>query len=150
MSIKKEEVVYILPYPGILPDHPLYFVKTVRDRMIDWVTRDNLKKAEYYLLFSDKRAAMATSLAKKGKDNLAISTYSKAEKYFQKIPELLREAKKQGAGPGSEFVNNLKLSNAKHYEIGENLLRDLPQGSSAEINQILKLNQETKKELDKF
>jgi len=150
ISLKKEEVVYILPYPGILPDHPLYFVKTIRDRMIDWVTRDNQKKAEYYLLFSDKRVAMAAGLVKKGKDNLAISTFSKAEKYFQKIPVLLQEAKKQGVSPKSEFINNLKLSNAKHYEIGQNLLRDLPQGSSEEINQVLKLNQETKKELDKL
>ena len=150
ISFKKEEVTYVLPYPGILPDHPLYFVKTMRDRIIDWVTRDNIKKAEYYLLFSDKRTAMAMSLAKNGKDNLAISTFSKAEKYFYKIPGLLQEAKKQGVSPKSELVNNLKLSNAKHYEIGQSLLKVLPQGSSEEINQVLKLNQEIKKEIDKL
>jgi hypothetical protein len=150
ISFKKEEVVYVLPYPGILPDHPLYFVKTVRDRIIDWVTRDNIKKAEYYLLFSDKRVAMAESLARKGKDNLAISTYSKAEKYFQKIIGLLTEAKKQGASPNSEFINNLRLSNRKHYEVGQILLKILPQGSSEEINQVLKMNQEIKQQLVKF
>jgi hypothetical protein len=49
----------------------------------------NVKKANIYLLFSDKRAAMSVALLKKGKNQLAIDTFSKGEKYFLKIPDLL-------------------------------------------------------------
>ena len=39
------KVLYNLPYPGLTPDNPLYFIKAVRDRIIDISTRDTLKKA---------------------------------------------------------------------------------------------------------
>src|SRR3989304_6415715 len=58
------KIVYQLPYPGILPDHPLYTLKAVRDRIQVFLTRDNLKKAEIYLLYSDKRLAMGQELEK--------------------------------------------------------------------------------------
>lgn len=148
--LSSTKVAYDLPYPGILPDHPLYVVKIVRDRIMEFVTRDNNKKAELYLLLSDKRTAMATELAKKGKDMMALSTLSKAEKYFLKIPSLLRDSKKQGTSPSSEFVQRLRLSNAKHKETAELLLKELPQGSSEIVNQILRLNDEIRKELDRL
>lgn len=141
------KVAYDLPYPGILPDHPLYSVKIVRDRIMEFVTRDYIKKAELYLLLSDKRVAMAIDLAKKGKESIALSTLSKAEKYFAKIPVLVRSAKKQGSSPASEFIQRLRLSNAKHKETAEDFLKELPQGSTEAVNQILRLNYEIRKEL---
>jgi len=146
----QEKVVYNLPYPGILPDHPLYFLKIIRDRVSDFLTRDYLKKAELYLLYSDKRAAMAVSLAKKGKNQQAIDTFSKAEKYFLKIPPILQEAKKQGSAAPSSFVDTLKLSNAKHQELITKLLKTLPQGITDSLNQIMLLNLQVKKELEKL
>ena len=145
-----DEVIYTLPYPGILPDHPLYFIKVVRDKLLQLKTRDNLKKAKLYLLLSDKRAAMAEALAKKGKDSLAITTFSKGEKYFLKIPDLVKNSKKQGTSPESDFVNNLKLSNAKHREIAKSFLNELPQGQNEEINQLLELNSQIFKSLQSF
>ena len=59
----QEKVIYNLPYPGLLPDSPLYITKIARDRITDFLTRDNLKKAELYLLYSDKRASMSLVLA---------------------------------------------------------------------------------------
>jgi len=143
----QETIIYNLPYPGLLPDHPLYFVKILRDRILEIMTRDNIKKAELYLLLSDKRMAMAVDLAKKGKDKQAIETATKGEKYFINIPRLLSEAKKQGVTGSSEFVDRLKLSNAKHREILENFLKELPQGSTDSVNQAIKINDEIKKAL---
>ena len=143
-------VAYNLPYPGILPDHPFYFLKAIRDRITDWLTRDNLKKAELYLLYSDKRVSMAQLLSKKGKINLAISTFSKGEKYFLKIPSLLEKAKKQGVSPPSDFVQKLKLANDKHYEVAQSLIKEFPQGVSESMREIVRLNEEVKKQLERF
>ena len=44
-----ESVNYQLPYPGrILPDHPLYFLKMIRDRIWLFFTTNSLKKAEEF------------------------------------------------------------------------------------------------------
>lgn len=140
-------IVYNLPYPGILPDNPLYVFKIIRDRLLELGTRDNIKKAQLYLLFSDKRIAMALALSRKGKDMQAVDTAAKAEKYFQKIPSLLITAKKQGSGSSSEFVDGLKLSNAKHREILDTFLKELPQGSNDAINAVIKINKDVQKAL---
>lgn len=144
----QETVVYNLPYPGILPDHPLYIFKVIRDQLMIFGTRDNVKKAHLYLLLSDKRIAMAIALSKKGKEKQAIEVASKAEKYFFNIPQLLIDAKKQGSGSSSEFIQTLKLSNAKHKEILDSFLKDLPQGLNDAINSVIKINEQVKKSVD--
>ncbi len=150
ITTPQEQVAYNLPYPGLLPDHPLYFLKVIRDRVLEFATRDNLKKVELYLLYSDKRAAMALPLANKGKDKLAISTISKGEKYFLKIPKLIDTSKKQGSPPSPGLVNDLKVSNSKHLEIIQTLLKQLPQGQTEEINEVLKINKDLQRQLEKL
>jgi len=144
----QEKVIYNLPYPGLLPDNPLYITKIVRDKITDFLTRDNIKKAELYLLNSDKRASMAMALALKGKNQLAIDTFIKGEKYFIKIPDLLRSAKKQGGQAPSSFIETLKLSNAKHKELIEELIKILPQGLNQSLSQLSDINQQVKIGID--
>lgn len=148
INAPQEKVVYELPYPGILPDHPLYFLKIIRDRINEFLTRDSLKKAQLYLNYSDKRIAMALSLNKKGKYQASINTFSKGEKYFEKIIYLLKEAKKQGNQAPSSFLELVKLSNAKHNELIGEIMKSSPQGLQEDINQLLDLNLKIKKELE--
>jgi len=147
IKIEAKKIDYVLPYPGILPDHPLYFLKAVRDKSLDFFTRDYIKKAQLYLLFSDKRANMAIELAKKGRWGLMISTVSKGEKYTLKIIQLLKTSKKQGASAESDFILRVKLSNDKHREIIETLLKDIPQGERKKLEEVLNLNKQIKEKL---
>lgn len=144
---QQQKVEYMLPHPGILPDHPLYIFKAGRDKVMEFFTRDNIKKAELYLLFSDKRVKMAQELATKGKNNLAISTFSKAEKYSLKIPPLLRASKEQGVSPTDALLDRLKRSNEKHEEIYTELLETLPEGEQEGLSQIGELNLQVSNEL---
>ena len=150
INLTQEKVVYDLPYPGMTPDSPLYIFKNIRDRVTILLTRDDVKKAHLYLLLSDKRMAMALLLSKTGKNTLTVSTLSKGEKYFVQIPPLLAAAKKQGNSATPEFINKLKVSNAKHREVIESLLQELPQGETAIMNDILKLNQEIRLQLERL
>lgn len=147
---KKEKVVYQLPYPGILPDHPLYFVKLARDRLLIFFTRDPIKKAENYLLLSDKRVAMSEELVKKNKYQLAVSTFSKGEKYFLKAVSVLKEAKKQGVSPTPEFKERLKSANKKHQQVINFLLSSSPKNLVSQIELLYKLNEEIKIELQRL
>lgn len=150
ISVKSELVEYTLPYPGILPDHPLFVLKSIRDNLWVFLSRGNQKKAELYLLFSDKRAAMAVSLSKKGKWEASATSLSIAEKQFRKILAVVDNSKKQGSGPPGDFIQTLKLSNAKHRQIIESLLKDAPTGNRTVVEAALKENTAIKDLLNRF
>jgi hypothetical protein len=58
---------YVLPYPGVMPDNPLYFLKTLRDNIMEWLITDPVRKIDYYILQSDKQlnAGIMLGLANK-------------------------------------------------------------------------------------
>ncbi|MCJ7792416.1 MAG: DUF5667 domain-containing protein [Candidatus Marinimicrobia bacterium] len=112
----EEEVNYSLAYPGILPDHLLYPLKMVRDRIMLFLTTDPLKKAELYLLFADKRLEAGRMLIEKDKLDLGLETLTKAEKYLEQAVE--QEKVAQQAGKKTEdFLNRLSLATRKHEQV---------------------------------
>ena len=93
---------------------------------------------------------MALGLSKAGKDKHAVKAFLQGEQYFLKIPPLLETSRKQGVSASSDFAQRIKLSNTKHKEIGEGLLKDLPQGQNEIINRALDLNNEIKRKIEKL
>lgn len=150
VKIEGKTIDYTLAYPGILPDHPLYFIKSVRDNLLYFLTRDNIKKAKRNLEFSDKKARMAIDLSKIGKWNLAVTTIIDGEKDFLKIPKLLTIAKSQGAGSSESLILTLKLANEKHREVIESLLKEAPQGESKRFDEVITLNKNIQKQIEKL
>lgn len=111
-----QKVEYYLPYPGILPDSPLYKLKAARDRIVLWFTFDEQKKAEKELLYANKRIGAAVALADGGKMELAISTATKAEKYLESA--VIRVNKLLAAGVDAKSLQlELEKATAKHKEI---------------------------------
>lgn len=74
---------YYLPYPGVLPDSPLYKLKALRDIVTLWLTFNPEKKAEKELAYADKRLNAAIALVEGGKASLGVSTATKGEKYLE-------------------------------------------------------------------
>jgi hypothetical protein len=114
-SSQPETISYELPYPGILPDNPLYFLRVTRDWVVGVLISDPLKKAEFDLLQADKRLNAGISLFYKGKISLALSTISKAENYFSEALDKVGEAKMQGKSVG-EINGRLKDALKKHEQ----------------------------------
>lgn len=150
VTLNQDKVEYNLPYPGILPDHPLFFLKRLRDKILEITTRDTMKKAELYLLLSDKRVAMAQALSNVGKEKQGIDALREAELYFAKIPSLIEISKKQGVSASDDFIQRIKLSNEKHKEVIEEFLKELVQGQEETINAILKQNSQIKKKIQRL
>ena len=110
------KVEYVLPYPGILPDNPLYFLKATRDKIISFLISDVIKKAEFNLLTSDKRINAAWSLSTRGKYELAVSTLSKSNNYLDQA--ITATAASRNAGKNVDTVlHNLKNAIKKHQEV---------------------------------
>lgn len=135
-----EEVSYELPYPGMLPDNPLYFLKAVRDRIIEILISDPVKKAEFYLLTSDKRLNSGYFLVKKDKDALGQEYISKSNNYMHKA---IMEAAKTG-DKGKTVRENIKTALLKHEEIATKSLEIIDKKFSSNLQYELKRIEEFK------
>ncbi len=126
---KKEVVDYTLPYPGILTDHPLYFLKNLRDQIMERLISDPSKKAEFAILQSDKFLAMAMRFIDQGKWQGANQTLESAERFMEKAAAVV------GSATGNTIPNHiyeqLRLSSLKHEEVLENIMTNAPVGEKA-------------------
>lgn len=109
-------VDYFLAYPGILPDHILYPLKMIRDRVWLWLTTDPLRKGQTLLLFADKRLGAGKALVEGGKVDLGITTLTKGEKYLEQAIVQAVLAKSRGRDVGS-LLKTLGQATLKHEEI---------------------------------
>lgn len=89
---------YSLPYPGLLPDSPLYRLKVWRDVIQGFLISDPVKAAEFNLLQADKRMSGAVALAKKRPVNeqLVVETLESAHGYMKSAVGHLEAFSKQG------------------------------------------------------
>lgn len=115
-TLSAQKIVYAFPYPGMLPDSPLYFLKAARDRIVGFLLSDFSKRAEFNLLTSDKRIAAAEILATRGKQEIAISTLSKSNNYFDLAITSAEKAKSMGKNVDT-VLSNLQNSALKHQEV---------------------------------
>lgn len=115
-SVELAPVDYSLPYPGILPDSPVYFLKVWRDQVMTWFISDPVQKSFYTLLLSDKRMAAGEALINSGKKVLGVATVVKANDYFLQAVDLAQSAKKAGKKT-DDLVAKLVVAGAKHDEI---------------------------------
>lgn len=119
-SASAEKSEYYLPYPGILPDSPLFKLKAVRDRIRVLVSFDKLKRAEVELLLADKRINAAQALFDGGKEDLAVSTATKAEKYLWQSAEDTMTLARSGKDVKSMLLI-LSKAGVKHLEMLESM-----------------------------
>lgn len=127
-SIQSDQVNYNLPYPGILPDNPLYGLKAFRDRVIEFFISDPTKKAEFDLLQADKRLSVSIALFDKGKKDLSENTVSKGENYFEDAIKNVKISQKEGTEIDPSLLSNLELSSKKHKEILEGFVQRTDNG----------------------
>lgn len=132
---KIQEINYTLPYPGLLSDNPLYFLKALRDMVVNFLISDPLKKADFNLLQADKRLNEGVMLFDKGKTkySFAISAISKAENYFDEAIRQTEQAKEQKKDI-KDITDRLYQAALKHEEV----IKKLESRASGKTKAILK------------
>jgi len=146
LVVEKLEVNYFLAYPGVLPDHFLYPIKMIRDRIRLWLTMDSLKKAELLLLFADKRLGAGKALVEGNKVDLGVTTFSKAEKYLQRAASQ-GKAINQKDKETQDFVKKLYNASFKHEEVLRDCQEKCTNDNSEEMNNILGINQQVQEKV---
>lgn len=125
MTEQKEE--YLLPYPGILPDHPLYFLKALRDRILEALIVDPLRKSEFYLLQADKRLNMAIFAGNRGAAAQVAQSVTSAEQFMERTVQGLVAFKNAGSQVPASTVDRLEKSLVKHAEVLDELIANAAQ-----------------------
>lgn len=141
-TISPEPTVdYYMVYPGILPDHILYPLKMVRDKILLWLTFDPVARAERFLLFADKRLGAAKALIEGGKTELGISTLTKGEKYLEQAIEQAEKAK--GAGKETAALyEKLAKATLKHQELIGEMILGVPEQTQSTVRETMRYSQQ--------
>lgn len=133
---EKKEVDYYLVYPGILPDHFLWSGKALRDKIWLFLTTDPVKKSELLLLFADKRLGAGRVLLDGGKNELAVSSITKAEKYLEEAAGAEERARQKGLNT-EVVLDRLVLATLKHREVLEEMYIKAPEDARPVIAEVL-------------
>lgn len=149
VTTSKEKIEYTLPYPGILPDHPLYIAKRIRDYILERVIVEPIRKGEFYMLQGDKRLQMGMMLIDMGKFSLGESTISKAEKYMEQSVRVLLSYQTSEAVVPTHISDKVRLSLLKHEEVINDVLLKVPDaqknGLTESLMRVKQMQEEAKK-----
>lgn len=134
--IVEQKVDYTLPYPGILPDHPLYFLKRLRDQILEKLIVDPVRKIEFYMLQSDKGVNTGIFLIAKQNEMLALESMNRARSYLEQAIVMATTLKTQGKDVPAYLVERFSKAGAK-YE--EHLIELIDEASETQKGNLLSL-----------
>lgn len=137
---QKMEVDYNLPFAGkIEPDHPLWTVKALRDKVSLALRLKSVRKIETLILLGDKRIQFANHLMSKDKSELSVSTLTKSEKYLEEAVNLEKSVRAKNVDT-KDVTKKLIMSTLKHRQILEELLAKAPEDAKPVIAKTIDLN----------
>ena len=116
-SATASPVDYTLPYPGLLPDHPLFFVKQLRDKILLLLITNQNRRVEFYQLMADKYVNMAVFLAQEKKATLAVSTLDQAVGYVKSTQAEVGKLPPTRSDEVGNLKHRFELSLQKYPEV---------------------------------
>lgn len=138
-SFQSERVEdYHLPYPGLLPDNPLFVIKHIRDTVQLMTAGSPQERAAILVQFADKDMAASVKLFEKGKHKLSDERASRAGQRLQQAFEIAASERFDAVEDKKELLTLIDKSNRKHIETIEELMKNAPQG---QVQQLEKLRQ---------
>jgi len=115
-----------LPRPGILPDHPLYFLKSWAERIGTFFTFGDIPKAERYLALAERRLAEANALADKGELEIAQRALERYQEQLSRSLERTERARLRGMTI-EEVSETVAEATGKHHLVLEEVLEKVPE-----------------------
>lgn len=141
----QESILYALPFPGILPNHPLFFLKSLRDFLIEKMITNDVKRAEFYILQADKRLQMSLELSGDENTSLREATRNDAFLYREKSFIILSNAFEKNILVPRYVLEKLLVSTKKHEEVLQATMTD----ATSVSNLIPKIEALLTQEIDK-
>lgn len=120
-NIFANTVEYQLAWPGLLPDSKIYKLKVLRNKIIEKMIINPVKKVEFDLLMADKTIYASKLLAEKGEMGLALETALKGENYYSMLVQDYNHALLMGKKIPMLLDRKITLAARKHQEIFKEL-----------------------------
>ena len=125
-----------LPEPGILPDSPLYFLKSAVEGVGTFFTFGDVAKADRFIRLAEKRLAEAQALIDKGKLEQAQKVTEKYEVRLAKALERAEKAKTKGKDTDSVLAK-IAESTLRHQEVLARVYEKVPEQAKASIAKVM-------------
>ena len=117
ISSQSVTVEYRFMWPGMLPDHPFYKLKVLRDKLVLKLVNNPVKRMEYYLLLADKGMYATKLLVEKGSISLAKTTALKAEHNYTLLVSEYKWMFWYEKPIPADLDGNIHISALKHQEL---------------------------------
>lgn len=140
-------IKYDLAYPGILPDHPLYKLKVLRDKISAGLISDPQKKINFYLLQADKGILAMAMLVDKKKIELANATALRAEHNFTLLTYTLGALEKK---PDEAFFEKLKTASLKHQEVLNSIVKRVSTNDARKFQTVIDFSKRNWKTVEEY
>ncbi|MBI5449208.1 hypothetical protein HY948_02715 [Candidatus Gottesmanbacteria bacterium] len=131
----------------ILPDHPLYPVTVLRDRLMLRLIFDPARRIEYYLILSDRGVHASKALFEKGNIRLAKETVLKAEHYFTLLVTDYKWAVWRHTPISAELDMEIQRAVVRHRDIFQNMLDSVSPGDAAVFQLVIDFTTRNEQEL---
>lgn len=134
---EQKKAEYALPYPGILADHPLYFLKKLRDSILEKLISDPTKKVEFYILQADKQLNAGIFLEAKGNAKLAVTMFGEEVNFMKQAVTSANMYKSQGKAVPQYVIEKLNMSITKHLELLAEHVQEVGESQAGEMKTIV-------------
>ncbi|PIU02406.1 hypothetical protein COT66_00400 [Candidatus Shapirobacteria bacterium CG09_land_8_20_14_0_10_49_15] len=118
-------VVYVLPYPGLMPGHHLYPVKQLFDQAYAYFAFGSFARHKYELALADKKLVEMKVLFEYRQYLLALTALDQSNNHFQKAVDFVVAAQVQGKNIQTKMAN-LQAAAVKHQEVLESVMGQTP------------------------
>lgn len=125
-----------LPYPGMLSTHPLYFLKKIRDKILEQFITDPNKRMEYYLFESEKYMNEVLIHFNHGRNDAALNMSKRSMNFLTLFVSVYAETAKNNKPLPIDFACNFYSIIEFQIKKYDEIARQTP-------------NKEMKKELNK-
>ena len=119
-------VDYALAWPGMLPDHPLYKLKVLRDKVVFMLVKNPVKRLEYYLFLADKGMYATKLLVDKGNIPLAKETAYKAEHNYTQLVTEYKWMYWYAKPIPSDLDQKIQIAGLKHQQVLTDIINEVP------------------------
>lgn len=125
-----------LPAPGMLPDHPLYFLKHFSEGIGTLFTRGALENGERSLDLAEKRLAEASALAAKAEPALAERTVVRYQEQIERALARGEEANADGVD-ADRFSARASVATLKHQAVLADVYERVPETARPAIERAM-------------
>lgn len=125
-----------LPAPGMLPDHPLYFLKHSSESIGTLFTFGALADAERSLQLAEKRLAEVSALVAKGEPAVAERTIDRYEELLERALARAEEANAEGVDT-DRLLARASVATLRHQAVLADVYERVPEAARPGIERAM-------------